>query len=493
MRVLFISPLPVYQEVTGPIWLPLGLAYIAAYLRERGHDAAIFDRYAARVRLGPDRERIDRAMLERIERFQPDLIGLQTVSPLIYDTVECAAKIRKTFSGMMVAGGHHATALPETCFEKIPGLDGVVAGEGEAALARLAGGEGPASIPGLWWRGKGGKVSGSPPEQIDDLDRLPLPALDLMDMAFYTRRGLNTIRGHYLSTVSMITSRGCVRGCEFCAESLTYGKGVRFNSVDYVMEWIDQMLRDFRVEGVYFHDNDFLIDRARVEEFSGAMIARGHHKRLRWAIQARADNIEGQLVRLLKRAGCVLVEIGVESSVASHLEGIGKRASVETMTRAVRLCRREGLGVHAYMMTGFEGETLQDLEENLGWLKTARPDSFTWAPLSIYPGTALYRRRGNNFFEEHEWTEPVVQGYYGDTDLSAVPGEERKRWLEERLLPHQRRRGRVNVLKSNLPFRLLRYIYTHKRRYLKRLDEFLRERIRNADRALLKRAGPQNP
>lgn len=465
MKILLISPLPVSREIPIPSWVPLGLAFIASSLQKENHVVSIFDRHAAQSGLGIDRNKINSAMLDHVKRFQPDLIGLQTNSPLIYDTVESVNLIREVYSGWMIAGGHHVTALPEMTLKKIDGLDGLIVEEGEIPMARIAHGEDPATVPGVWWKNNNGQTFHTPPEQNRNLDTLPFPSMALLDMAFYTQPGVNAIRGYYLSTTSLLTSRGCRQQCEFCSESLTYGTGVRFHSPEYVLEWIQRVLKDYTIEGIYFHDNDFLIRENRAREICEQLISTGLHKKLKWAVQTRANRIQKDMLKLLKRAGCVLVEIGVESSSQDQLNAVKKGTTVNANEEAIALCKKEGISVHAYMMVDLKGETIPDLEAKLRWLKVTKPDSFTWGALMIHPGTALYEKCGNRFFEENEWNRENIEGYYQNRSLSAIPKEDRDRWLNKYFFPYLVWRTRLNMVKTNFSVKLILYLFSKRKKW----------------------------
>ncbi len=454
MKVLLVYPRAALYNPFRVAWIPLSLSFIASMLRKEGHVVSIFDRASIWARKR-DRERLNEVMMEGIRRFQPDLIGLNTLSPVIHDTAECVRLIRSIYAGPMVAGGHHATALPELTLLRIPGLDGVVEGEGEIAMAKLADGADPVTVPGVWWKGKEGPVTRPPSSQIETLDSLPFPALDLLDMAFYMKPSLSYIRGYYLATVPVLTARGCVYRCDFCSESLPYGKGIRFHSPEYVLEWIKKLVVDYRGEGIYFYDNDFLADENRAKEICERILSAGLSKKIKWGIQTRANRIRGEILRLLKKAGCVVIEIGVESASKNHLDSVHKKITVEMNELAIRLCKKEGIRVHAFMLTGFEGEKVSDLQQGLQWLREARPDSFSWFPLMIHPGTALYRRSGNSFFEKSDWTEMNIINYYQTDFLSSIPAEEREKWMDRHLLPYQKWRNRLNFLKANLPRKLV--------------------------------------
>ncbi len=449
MRLMLISPRTVNLNPPESSWIPLGLTFMAAALRQAGHSVSIFDRHACQAWCGTDRKRIDAEMLSQAECFKPDMIGFSTVSPLIYDTAGSVELLRRDFPGMIVAGGYHATALPESMLAHISGLNGVVAGEGEDPICRLAAGESPGSIPGVWWKEKDKSIISTPPVQIDDLDRLPFPALDLLDMPFYTRPNMNIIRGHHMSSVALLTSRGCYMKCDFCCESLTYGRGVRFHSPAYVIEWIRQVLKNYGIEGIYFLDNNFLASEERAVKICEDLVRTGLNRKLKWACQARADNLKPEITKTLRRAGCVLVEIGVEAAGQKELADMHKGTTVEMNEKAIRLCRSAGMHVHAYMLTGCKGETVDDMAQRLAWLKKVKPTTFQWGLLHIYPGTPLYREKGEDFFDRLDWTEENVSTYFNEDRLSCVSREERQTWKKRHFDPYFRNRMRLAILSAN--------------------------------------------
>lgn len=457
MKILLIYPYASFKIMPPSTWMPLSLSYLAAPLKQAGHQVRIMDRYAAQFRLGPHKPAVDQAMLDAIREFQPDLIAFNSISPLVFDLVQCAVLIRQVFKGPLLAGGHHVTALPQATLEKIPELDAVICGEGEYAFLHYIEGKDATEIPGLWYR-HNGHIIGSPSVQIDELDKLPFPDFTGLDLSYYLNRSLDTIRHHFVSSVSLLASRGCVKKCEFCSESLTYGKGVRFHSPEYVVELADKVRLDLGIEGIYFHDNDFLINRSRAEAICDLMIKRGLQRRLVWGIQARAEHIESSLVKRLKQAGCVIIEVGIESSSQAVLDAFNKGSTVEINERAIKICRDVGMGVHSYMLTGVENETLADLEHRLAWLKKVRPYSFSWSELEIHPGSRLCERLRPGVFEQMPWTRDAVLDYYYRQNLSAIDVAERNIWMKKYYEPYQRRVRRHNIFCANSPRRLWSFI-----------------------------------
>jgi len=478
MRFLLVSPRTEFRVRPLNAWTPLGLISIGASLKAKGHEVALFDRHSLSLRPVFGKDRINELLAEKVRSFKPDVIGFNTVSPLVHDTVECVSLIRPLFPGFMIAGGHHTTALPEESLRKIQGLNGVVAGEGEQALVQFAEGQDPCSIPGFWWKNPDGTIHHTPPVQIEPLDDLPFPDYSLLNSGFYLQRNYMTVRGYFLSSLSMITSRGCVRRCEFCSESLTFGRGVRFHSLEYVEEGIRTLLATYPIDGIYFHDNDFLIDRERAEKICEAILPLQHKRRFRWSIQARADRIDRDIIRRLKKAGCVVIEMGVESSLQENLDAIGKKTNTGRIEEAIALCRDEGMSVHANMITGLEGETIDTLGKELAWLKKVKPHSFSWPNLEIHPGTALYARKGSRFFESQEWNREAVLRFYQQSPLSTVSPKEKRSWLRKHYVPYHLKTHLGHLFMNSSPREFVALLFMQGIREIRKLlDRIVKPRI----------------
>jgi radical SAM superfamily enzyme YgiQ (UPF0313 family) len=323
-------------------------------------------------------------------------------------------------------------------------------------MAALCDGDDPLSIPGVFWRGRDGTVTGTAPRTNTSLDDLPFPDMDLLDTAYYTSPGFNVFRGRYLSSICLLASRGCPHRCDFCSESLTYGSGVRYHSPEYVLEWMEKLLVDHGVDGLYFMDNNFLQDRVFAQTVCEGILSRTWPRRFTWAVQARTDCIDSALIGLMKRAGCSALEIGVESAFQHRLASVHKATTVETNERAITLCREAGVSVFAYMIMGFEDETIADLDAALAWVKRTRPTSFGWRYLSLYPGTRLYETHGERYFETNQWDEATIGEYYKRSPLSTIDDETLTRWLRRHYAPHEVWRRTLAALRGTSPLTLLK-------------------------------------
>ena len=426
MRILLVTPK--YRKVKVR-WMPLGICYIAAALEAKGHQVQIFDRHLYSADNGSNRANSD--MLKAINQFLPDIIGFNTVTPVIHDTIEAVKSARTIYSNTIVLGGHHATAMPELTLQRLTEADAVIVGEGELPFCMLADGEKRDAIPGLYWR-EGDKISGNKNKvSAVNLDLMRLPAYHLLDMDYYTKQNRVTIHNFYLRVGSILTSRGCKNRCEYCTESLTYSGGVRYHSTDYIIENIELLVRDYKCNGITFLDNDFLADRGKAEDVLRKLIARKLNRDMKFCIQARVTGIDRDIALLLKKAGCCKVEFGLESADEMVLAKMKKNATVNEAEKAVEICNKNGIGVQANLIMGFEGETIECMDRTFGWIKGLAIDNFKFSMLSLYPGSNLYADKGDSFFENNQWTEENIGRFFNTDRLSAINPEERKEWLKK--------------------------------------------------------------
>ncbi len=120
---------------------------------------------------------------------------------------------------------------------------------------------------------------------------------------------------------------------------MTFGKGVRKHSTDYVMENIERLISNYDINGLYFHDNDFLIYRDHAENICRELIKTGINKKLKWSVQSGTNRVDSDILKLMAEAGCVKIEFGMESISPYHLKGIRKNRSVEMSENVLKLCK----------------------------------------------------------------------------------------------------------------------------------------------------------
>ena len=275
MKILLLNPLITAKEryggnssigAAGGMQLPLSLCYIGAVLREVGHKIKIIDMEAERIN--------DAEIIPIIKQFNPDIIGLTSTTVAFYRCLALAKKIKKNFNLPIIIGGSHVSAIPDKTMEFKEFNYGVL-NEGEITVVELVDAiknkKDISKVKGVMYRNNKGKVkfAGIRP-YIKDLDSLPLPARDLVNMKLYHPPS-NNYRA--FPVASMITSRGCPHRCTFCDRNV-HGQIYRAHSSKKVVEEIEHLIKNYGVKEIAFEDDTFLINKNRVYEILNLIVTK---------------------------------------------------------------------------------------------------------------------------------------------------------------------------------------------------------------------------
>lgn len=368
MRVALVNNVHVDQ---------LGYYYIAAVLKQAGHEVRFF---LTGRRLWPE-----------LAAFAPELVGLTAVTGNHRWAMGMATQLKAHFPGLpVILGGPHATYHPDIL--RAPGLDYICRGEGEGSIVelcrRLEVDEDPAGIPGIWVKRTDGEIVEAPfAPYLEDLDSLPFP-----DRSLYSRSWGS---GYHLHPF-MLTSRGCPFKCTFCFEptlaELTRDKGkfVRFRSVDNVIaEGIE--LRDrWGAKGVEIVDDIFGMHRGWLREFAARW---PREVGLSFNCSQRADLLTEETVALLAEAGCRSVGFGIESgSERVRNEILRKEVSDAQIRAAADAMRRHGIGIVTYNILGAPTETLEEAWQTLAFNQEICAGYAGIALMQPYPGSQVYEQ-----------------------------------------------------------------------------------------------------
>lgn len=336
---------------------PLGLLCLAAVLRENGHEVRITD-------LGG----------HNFESWKPeikkaDIYGIQLYTPTVYLGVEIAEFIKGKFSGCpVICGGAHPTAIPNSPELKI--FDCVVAGEGERAIVEIVNNyKINAKIPNYYKS-----------EFITDLDSLPLPARDLVDMHKYHRK-VDGVR-----CFGIIGSRGCCFNCAFCDQAL-FGNKIRYRSINSIVFEIKKLIQEYNVRNFEFFDDVFTINKKRLKEFEREV----NDLNIIYRCNSRTDVLDDEIYHLLYESGCRLICFGIESGSQKMLNLMNKKNSIEKSFQAIKKAQKAGIIVCGYFLIGFPGETMETIEETIDFIKRSSIDQvqcYTFVPL---PGCDVYK------------------------------------------------------------------------------------------------------
>jgi anaerobic magnesium-protoporphyrin IX monomethyl ester cyclase len=484
MKVLLL--LPVAPRTSWPKGLyrvrtfDTRLACAAAVLQRGGHEVRILQREAQLIKLGFDWERAEMDLRNLLQEYRPDMVAQSVATAAMPEAARIAGWARQVVGPhvLNVLCGTHPSGVPELTLAESADVDAVASGEYELTLRDLAdGGPGP-GVPGLVLRGREGAIRAPDRTAVPDIDTLGPPACELLDMAFHTQANPWTIRYLNLRSINVRTSRGCPNRCTFCAEHLVSGVGVRFHSLEYVMERVREACARWGVEAVHFEDDTFGADRTRLLAICAAIRREGLHERLRWDCLMRVDQVDAELLAAMKAAGCMQIEYGFESGSDSVLKRVGKNTTAEQNRRAVRLTREAGIRIFADIMVGLPGETHGDLKATLRFLRWARPEILSAGRLLPLPGTALYQRLAEHVRAGLPWEGFSYTPQPGfRVNFTALPDAEFERWYrgfyKYVVMPHNARAllrdGGLTEegVRDRFRFRLRRFTRRHPLRALR--------------------------
>lgn len=411
MRILLIKP--PYNRIRGlghAPYFPLGLGYIASILRNNGFEATIYQaenpraegeylnteadatyRFRSRSHrkyldcIRDDDHFIWREVRDTLDRYKPDLVGLSLLSAEVASALKIS-RICKSYNDRckVVWGGVHPTFLPDACL-KYESVDFVVRGEGEYTTLELCTvldrGEDPADVRGLSHKSNGSIAHNPKRELIEDLDTLPFPARDAV---------LYPESFDFRSLGSMIISRGCPFRCSFCSSRNFWERRERFRSPENIIQEIEILKRDFGSRYVMFWDDSLTINRNIIRKYCNALIQSG--LKIDWKTATRADLVDEDTLGLMRRAGCVKLEIGVESGSERMKKIIRKDVTNDQVRQAFDLIDRHGIGSGAFFMAGFPEETMEDLEQTFALMKELPVTEIAFNILDPMPGSTDYER-----------------------------------------------------------------------------------------------------
>ncbi|MBI4691259.1 MAG: cobalamin B12-binding domain-containing protein, partial [Nitrospirae bacterium] len=388
---------------------PLGIAYLAAVLEEKGYKVSIIDAFAEMM----DINRVE----DRIKAVSPDVIGITGMTPVI-DNALRVARISRKHAKHIVLGGPHVSVVGKKIFEQCPDIDYAVRGEGETIIASLmdalGSGKGIGNVPGIITR----DIENPPASFVDNLDSIPFPARHLLPNERYR---------YILSSgkiTTMFTSRGCPYHCIFCDKAV-FGSKWRARSAANVLDEIELINRDLRVNSIIFYDDLFTLKKERVIEVCQGILEKG--LRIEWKCEGRVNIVDDDVLKLMRRAGCSMIAYGVESGNRKGLDYLNKGTNVAQIKRAFELTRKAGIKPMAYFVLGIPVETYEDELRTIDFAKEIRPAYAQFSVLSPTPGTRLYE-------------DAIRMGWYREVDAQNPMDKDLRRpaiinenWDEDKL------------------------------------------------------------
>ncbi len=405
MKILLIYPR--YREVATSISRilenktpPLGLLYIAAALRERGHSVGVIDaeeKNLSLVELGAT-----------CKSYQPQVIGVSTTTPTFKKARETARYLKNLLPKTpIIFGGPHMASFPQISLE-FEEIDYGVVGEGEITICELVdaieNNQDLNQIKGIVFRKNNQIIQTPPREMIKNLDEIPFPAWDLINI-----RNYRYIMSKRKAFATMISSRGCPYNCLWCDPEGRFGKIFRARSADNIIREIELLYSQYNIKEILFYDDTFTVDRQRIVEFCNKLINKKWD--LIWECRTRVNLVDEELIKLMAKAGCYRIRFGIESGNENVLKFVRKGITKEQAKNAIQWCKKYKIEVFTYFMLGLPTETEETMKETIQFALELNPEYTTFSPtIAFNKGNDLFRWAAERGYIAKDYWEKFVRG-----------------------------------------------------------------------------------
>ncbi len=372
---------------------PLGILYLSSYLKSRGFHVGLFDAtFASREQFRETRAQTR----PPVAGIYANMLTRHSVLGMIHDCREVGA--------VVVLGGPDPANYPDEYLSR--GADVIVVGEGEHTLEEILPhligptGHTVPMVPGLVYSDDSGRtVRTGPRPHIADLDALPFPDREAVDVDSYLRAWRER---HGAGSISLITARGCAYHCAWCSHAV-FGYTHRRRSPRNVADELEFLLAAYRPEMVWYGDDVFTINHRWLAEYAAELRRRGI--RVPFETISREDRLDEESIRTLAEMGCYRLWIGAESGSQRVLDAMGRRTDAARVREMVRLLQRQGIEAGLFIMLGYDGEEIPDLQATVQHLKASRPDTFLTTLAYPVKGTPYYDRVNGRVIPLRPWAE----------------------------------------------------------------------------------------
>lgn len=385
----FIAEDPKEQKIMKP-YAPLGILYLSSHLRARGLDVEVYDSTFG-------------SFAELSALLQSDSAGVIGIygNLMTRANVLRITAIAKAAGWMVMLGGPEPANYADEFLAA--GADLIVKGEAENSLEKLMRADFDRAvwpgIPGLIFRTESGVVNTGSPLLIENLDRQPWPDRERIDLDRY----LTTWRQHHgKSSISLITARGCPYQCNWCSHSV-YGHSHRRRSPEGVAAEVEWILNRYHPDMLWMADDVFTIHHGWLAKYAAELERR--NIRIPFECITRADRMNDNAADLLAQLNCARVWIGSESGSQKILDAMQRGVTLPQVHRAVALCKSRGIETGMFLMWGYDGEEVEDVEATVNLVKTCRPDVFLTTISYPIKGTPYFAKVADRVEASRAWNE----------------------------------------------------------------------------------------
>lgn len=383
MRVVLINPPGIESEkLRQNCYPPMGLLYLASYLKKAGHRVKVIDANAYQMTFS-------RIVKEAFD-YKPEIAGVSVFSLTLYSSRILTEKIKEVMRGVkLVIGGPGVFYNPEKILNEFKEVDFLIVNEAEKAVVKLCDyiqdRISLSDVPQLWYR-KDGRINSNRQVQIiENLDSIEYPMRHLLGSGYKEGKYFSLIWGHK-NIDSMLTSRGCPYKCSFC---YNIKKSYKMASPQRVVEELSGLYNS-GARFIRILDDNFVLDKKRIMKIFSLIIKK--KLKVKLAIKSRADMVDKEWLALAKKAGTYLIAFGMESANQRLLDRMKKDITVDDIFRACRLTKEQKIWVHTSWIMGYPGETPETIDKTVKAIKLLKPNTTNLSLLTPFPGTEVYER-----------------------------------------------------------------------------------------------------
>ena len=465
MKILLIYPsVTIYGPGKIDPHPPLGLAYLAAYLiKQNKYEVKILDALALGkdsiiktgklTRVGLKDEQIEKM----IKEFNPDVVGISIMfTAFAQDGLKTAKIVKKVNRKIItVLGGAHVSIDPKSIVNNSY-VDFAVKGEGEITfhnlLQAIKNKKPLRNVTGIIYKSRNRILENKTTPFIDNLDKLPFPARNLLPMALYDNPDDLFSMRHPATT--MVTSRGCPGVCIYCSIHAIWGHTWRGRSAENVVDEIEYLVKDYGIKEIYFQDDSMSIDKKRLMQICDLIISRNID--IKWSTPNGIAHwtLDKSLLKKMKQAGCYRVTFGIESGNPEIRRWVGKPFSLRQARELTKYANKIGLWTVATNIIGFPYETRQQIEDTINFAIDSDVDFALFFRLGPRPGTLVYE-----IFKKEGWL-PKDQRLLFSESVSCRTKFFQKKELYSIQSQAYRKFLKYRVISFFNPLRLLRKIHS---------------------------------
>lgn len=382
--------------------VPLGLAYISAFLKKHGYAVQLIDMDP----MGMDIERLK----DKLIQFCPDAVGISFMTLQAEQAHKIASEVKEISNKIVtVAGGIHASSLPKDTLMNSD-FDFVVVGEGEETFREMLeflnkGENSYSSIKGLAFKKDGQIQINERRKLIANVDLLPFPDRSNLPIHKYT----NSILGKEDNSpvFSILSTRGCPYSCVFCASHIIFKRKYRARSVENIFSEIKFLMKRYDARNFDFVDDTLTVDKKRLSDLCDLIIEEGSD--ISWLCNARVDGFDESIAYKLKAAGCKIVCFGVESGDPNVWKAINKKLNREDILTVHRAAKKAGLTVVSFFMVGNLGESKDSIDKTVQFINEIDSDYPTCSIATPYPGTKMFELGLKHcMIDSYDWSHYIT-------------------------------------------------------------------------------------